>query len=136
MGLSFDISAPGTVFSLRHIGPMADGRVDTYTRGLESDLLDRVAAYAVERVAFFLDQDIRHPTPYYETQVRIDRSTHDRSVNDSGVVYGSWLEGTSPRNSSSTFKGYRAFGRAAGETSGQVESLTRNVIDAYVSKVG
>lgn len=79
------------------------------------ELQYRIAAAALERVHYFLDRSIQHPTPYYETQIMMQRVDPDWIVHDRGIIYGPWLEGTSSRNHSTRFKGYQSFRRATDE---------------------
>ncbi|MEA2000580.1 MAG: hypothetical protein U9N84_01635 [Actinomycetota bacterium] len=37
------------------------------------------------------------------------------AVHDSGIIYGPWLEGVSPRNATTSFKGYSMFRKVAQE---------------------
>lgn len=101
------------------------------------ELTDRVVRYANEAVHVNLHTSIRHPTPYYETQINIlERGIADRSVNDRGVIYGPWLEGTSSRNQSTRFKGYASFRRATQQTRGALNSLSGAIIKKYVTRMG
>jgi hypothetical protein len=71
-----------------------------------------------------LDRSIRHPTPYYETQLvneRIDPTLH--RVHDRGVIYGPWLEGTSSRNRTTRFRGYSSLRRARQSTEARMPQL-------------
>ncbi len=71
-----------------------------------------------------LNASIRHPTPYYETQLAIHRvSPTMAGVTDRGVVYGPWLEGTSSRNRTTRFRGYSALRRARQRTVARVPQL-------------
>ena len=106
-------------------GPLFDARAEHYVRGFMTDALDEVAGQASANVHTNLDTSIRHPTPYYETQihtVHVDADT--RSVNDRGVIYGPWLEGTGSRNSPVTrFPGYHSFARARTLLESQIPRL-------------
>ncbi|HJV15618.1 MAG TPA: hypothetical protein VJ625_17160 [Propionibacteriaceae bacterium] len=56
-----------------------------------------------------LDQSLVAPTPIYETKLMIERMSAERVVaHDQGMVYGPWLEGTSSRNQTTQFKGYKS----------------------------
>lgn len=97
--------------------------LDGAMRRFEEDVLREVAAQASSEVHQILNDRIVHPTPYYETQVRTDRSGEGMVVHDSGVIYGPWLEGTSERNQTTSFKGYAAFRTAAQRVNGKVQQL-------------
>lgn len=117
-------------------GPLFDGRADAEMGMLLQECLDRVAAHAIEGVQRNLNESIKNPTPYYETQVMISNGTYDRSVNDRGVIYGPWLEGTSHRNAATRFKGYFSFRRAADETRVRTNALISGVVAQHVRKMG
>ena len=89
-------------------GPFFDGRLGRETSVFIEEAKEQVASQALADVQLVLDRMIKHPTPYYETQVRMERQADDRVVTDAGVIYGPWLEGTSGRNATTRFKGYSA----------------------------
>lgn len=83
-----------------------------------------------------LDRSIRNPTPYYETQVTIQRlSPTVMRVHDRDVVYGPWLEGTSARNRTTRFKGYASFRRATQHTRGLVPAIVGRVVRRNLSRM-
>lgn len=65
---------------------------------------------------------LQHPTGHYEAQIqhRVTGELHAQ-VDDDGVVYGPWLEGTSSRNQTTRFKGYASFRKAAQELDARTE---------------
>jgi hypothetical protein len=78
-----------------------------------------------------LDASIKHPTPYYETQINVRDEGRQRVINDRGVVYGWWLE-KGARNHVG-FLGYHAFQFAAnrldkGEATGLAERALREFL--------
>jgi hypothetical protein len=118
-------------------GPLAQpGLLEAEMRKLADDAVWEVGQQALAEVHLLLDRSIKHPTPYYETQIRMERIQSDVSVNDSGVVYGSWLEGVSSRNKTTRFKGYSSFRRAAQRVQGQIPILTDHVVDTHVRRMG
>lgn len=122
-------------FAVTTSGPLLDGRLEEEGRRLLDDILWEVGAQALAEVHQILDRSIRHPTPYYETQVRMERAQSDVSVNDSGVVYGSWIEGTSSRNKTTRFKGYSAFRRATQRVQGQIFILADEPIQRALRRL-
>jgi hypothetical protein len=103
--------------------------------GLVDELVYAVAAQALSNVQYNLDRSIQHPTPYYETQIRMDRVGTDMVVHDRGIVYGPWLEGVDSRNTRSRFKGYRSFRRATEGVARQAEPIAIRVVADYVREV-
>jgi len=106
-------------------GPLFDARAEHYVREFAAEALDQVAQQGLANVGTNLDSSIRHPTPYYETQIHTERvDDNTRSVNDRGVIYGHWLEGDGSRNAPVTrFKGYFSFMRARIRLDAQVPRL-------------
>lgn len=82
-----------------------------------------------------LNAFIRHPTPYYETQVALGRSGAFAVVGDHGVIYGPWLEGTSKRNATTRFKGYASFRKATQSTNAKVPQLVEPHVRAAVARL-
>jgi hypothetical protein len=74
-------------------------------------------AAAVKRVTELADLELRaamdrrfkHPTGHFKSQLHtVEVSPFMRTIEDP-VVYGNWLEGSSRRNQSTRFKGYKIF---------------------------
>lgn len=94
-------------------GPVFDGRapriMDEYTQAV----VDDIAAQGFDDIHFTLHRVLKHPTGYYQSQIRnrpIGPKT--RVLYDNRVIYGNWLEGTGSRNTPVTrFEGYFTFRR-------------------------
>lgn len=112
-----------------------DARVMGITNDIRDDAVTAVASQASSNVHRILNERIKKPTPYYETQIRTDRVVNDRVVHDSGVVYGPWLEGVSERNRQTRFKGYHAFGQGAAEVRGQVDALVAPIVAHHLRRI-
>ena len=118
-------------------GPLFDGRAAQAAQEMSREIVERVAQHALEGVQRNLDTSLRHPTPYYETQINVrELAVAERQVNDRGVVYGPWLEGTSSRNQTTRFKGYASFRRARETTRRAVPDLAGAVIKRYRARMG
>lgn len=94
-------------------GPIFDGRASPMVRRWTRRQGEEIAQWAEAEVHRVLGQVLRHPTGYYESHVRVERTSPDRFViSDGGVVYGPWLEGVGSRNFPVTrFRGYSTFRR-------------------------
>ena len=118
-------------------GPLFDGRADRALDKFADDLRREISSQGMSEVMTNLDRSIKHPTPYYETQVTVTaRSATERSVNDRGVIYGNWLEGTGSRNQTTRFKGYASFRRAAQKTRAEAPMLTALIVARGVAAMG
>jgi hypothetical protein len=69
------------------------------------EILDFQAGYAQDSVREIVREYARDRTGAYERGVRVDRSVGTRRVHDRDMVYGPWLEGTSPRNKATRYRG-------------------------------
>jgi hypothetical protein len=118
-------------------GPLFDARGEHDVREFITDALDQVAAQASANVHYNMETSFKHPTPYYETQVRTTRVDEDtRSVNDRGIVYGHWLDGSGSRNFPVTsFKGYRLFPRAKALLETQIPRLIEHAKRRMVERL-
>lgn len=91
-------------------GPMFDGRADRAVQDFVRDFAERYADDVSREVQNRFLQSFKKPTGRYESRIRGRRVGVGRSEVDGAVVpYAAWLEGTSPRNRRSRFKGYGSF---------------------------
>ncbi|MGH3381362.1 MAG: hypothetical protein ACRDP6_42185 [Actinoallomurus sp.] len=109
-------------------GPIFDGRADAAAAEFAEAIKKDVAAQGYADVMHNLESSIRHPTPYYETQVTTTPRGAALVVNDRGIIYGPWLEGVGSRNKTTRFKGYFSFRRATQQLRGQVKSLADRLL--------
>lgn len=114
-------------------GPLVSGAPRHVVRDMLDEATWEVGAQGLADVHHILDQKIRHPTPYYETQLTVQRVARDVVVHDRGVVYGPWLEGLSSRNQSTRFKGYAAFRTARQGLERKVPALVEPIVDRHLA---
>jgi hypothetical protein len=110
-------------------GPLFDGRFNRMMLHLPNVLAYDVAAQASADLHQYMNQDFRHPTPYYETQVLL-HSPHGNvwQIDDRGIIYGPWLEGTSLRNQATRFKGYHIWRRAWQSALNKAEAICQAAV--------
>lgn len=117
-------------------GPLFDGRAQLEVSHFLDDSIDLVAARAEENVDVNLATSLRHPTGHYQSNINTRREGLTQVVNDSGVIYGAWLEGVGSRNSPVTrFKGYFSFRRAEQATDARVPEIVRPGLDRLMREV-
>lgn len=116
-------------------GPLFDGRAQLAVHDLIDEIGYVVGAQAYADVMTNLNTSIRHPTPYYETQIALQQHGNDVVVHDRGVIYGPWLEGTSSRNKTTRFKGYASFRRAAQALEAKVPALVAHSVAQCVGRM-
>lgn len=106
--------------------------------GMVAAMLDEmkylVGGQVLADVSYNLDRSIRHPTPYYETQIILQRRVDDWVVHDRGVSYGPWLEGVSSRNRTTRFKGYASFRRAVQSASQKAPAIIARIAQRFVDR--
>lgn len=117
-------------------GPIFDLRARRAFSDMREELEEEAAEWSLDHIRSSFHRNFKHPTGYYESNVEVRNSSTGHEVWDggwAGPVYGPWLEGVSDRNSTSRFKGYHAFRRAAEQLERRIGErgealLYRNVI--------
>lgn len=122
--------------TVRLDGALFDQRFGHVTTEIAQEAQTLVASAALERVHYFLDAQIKHPTPYYETQIVQQRHGLFEVVHDRGIVYGPWLEGTSARNSTTKFKGYASFRKATAAVQLLAPAIVARVLARNLGRLG
>lgn len=117
-------------------GPLLTGAAPHVMRDFLDDATWEVGTQGLADVHQLLDASIRHPTPYYETQITVQRLARDVVVHDRGVVYGPWLEGTGSRNRTTRFKGYHSFRKATQQLQAEVPGLVAPILARHLAKLG
>lgn len=120
---------------IRTHGPLFDGRAAHAVTAFLEEAKDDVAHQAYSNVMANLNASIRNPTPYYETQVTVDRAGANRVVNDRGIIYGPWLEGVGSRNKTTRFKGYFSFRRAVHKTRTEATGVAERTLRKYLPRM-
>lgn len=124
--ITLHVDTSGPIFSDDFFLKMDDG-ID--------DLVYQTAVQANAEVHELLDRSIRHPTPYYETQVTLQAFGNSQVVHDRGIVYGPWLEGVSERNRTTRFKGYFSFRQAAQRIESEFQVRMQGFINNFLARL-
>lgn len=121
---------------VRTRGPIFDGRAARAVTGFIRDAKEEIAQDLYSEVMTNLNANIKHPTPYYETQITTDPDGNDYVVHDRGIVYGPWLEGTGSRNFPVTrFKGYHSFRNAAAVVDRSAKAVAERVLRRWLPRM-
>jgi hypothetical protein len=122
---------------LRITGPLFDGRAEHALARACDDARDNIAQFAEQHALTLMGAAFRHPTGYYESQVRTTSVTPDTDlVWDGGVVYGPWLEGVGSRNFPVTsFRGYSHWRRTKELTQARAPQITAQAVGRHISEV-
>lgn len=80
-------------------GPLFDRRAERAVQQFAEAARDDIAEFGEEVALARMGNYFRHPTGYYESNVKTTLVTSDTAlVHDGGVVYGPWLAGVGSRN--------------------------------------
>lgn len=129
-------AAASTHTSVTVSGPLLTGMGPVLAQAFLSEATYVVAGQVLADVHLVLNQSIKHPTPYYETQIMMERKGVNMIVHDRGIVYGPWLEGTSHRNQTTRFKGYAAFRKATATAQQKAGLLVAPILAKYLRRLG
>lgn len=128
---------PAISVRLKTSGPIYDRDVKAIVRKHMRKAKDDLGNELVRQVQRRLDQVLVNPTGYYRSQIDylINQGNGAVIVHDRGVVYSSWLEGTSSRNQTTRFKGYRVFRTVMQQTERQADRHVGKEITAIVKEL-
>jgi very-short-patch-repair endonuclease len=130
-------SGPAISVNIRSRGPI----LEKDTRRIVTKHLraakQSVGHELVAKVDTLLNKKLKTQTPYYRTKVDflVNQGSGAVIVHDSGVVYGSWLEGTSRRNQTTRFKGYHVFRTVMQDFQGEVDQVVLEDVKVMVKEL-
>jgi hypothetical protein len=78
----------------------------------------------------------KHPTGWYKSHITPKKLGAFWVIQDSGVVYGPWLAGTSSRNARSRFKGYKHWRRAIAYVHRIAQPVTDRIVKRALRRAG
>ena len=90
-------------------GPLFNGMAAHAISEFCDEVAEESGKMGVRTIRQQLDRVLRHPTGRYRASIDSDNVGHRAVIHDSGIVYGTWLEGTSSRNRTTRFRGYATF---------------------------
>lgn len=121
---------------MKMTGPFFDGRAQHAIDKSTQEMEQNIASRAVSIIQARLGQVLKHPTGNYYRHIRIEKTSFSTEVNDSRIVYGTWLEGISSRNLPKTrFAGYHTFERAYGQLEPSVEIIANIIIASHLGEM-
>lgn len=116
-------------------GPLFDGTAGRQLRAGADAAEQEVAVAARDAVRDVIRQRARSRTGYYESRVRVENAGEGAVVDASGLVYDDWLQGTSRRNATSSFKGYQQWDRARVEVDAKATAIVQKALAPYIEKM-
>lgn len=120
---------------VRVSGPLFDGRAVAALDDFADAAEDALAREGVAEVRTVLASSLRNPTGFYESRIRTDFVRGDHVVDDSGVVYGPWLEGVTSANQTTGFRGYQQFRRATQALQSRAAQVAERVLPPFLSRM-
>jgi hypothetical protein len=114
---------------IRARGKLFSNKARRVQREAKAEVEKKIADYAYDQVRERLNVVLQHPTGYYESKIRKHQVGSLWEVDDSGVVYGPWLEDGKNRRKT-RFKGYQTFRKVADK----VEKESRRIADRILQR--
>lgn len=118
-------------------GPLLGAAAGKHVLDFNDDLLFEAGSLAIDSVQNTLNRRIIRHTPYYETHIQLFKESPNTAVvNDSGIVYGPWLEGISRRNQRLNWPGYWAFRLARARLERDLPRIADRMVQQLCSRLG
>lgn len=128
--MSFDVNVK---IDAPAVEPAAAGRVADIIQGA----VEVLAELGMNRLTAAFPTGVPVKTGNYWRHIEKFVEGPLAQLDDSGVIYGPWIEGTSSRNETSRFKGYSTFRRAAQWLQEeQVPIVAQKAVDQIVRELG
>lgn len=116
-------------------GPLFDGRASAMVDRAVIDMEHHLGSVGADYMRAELERVLRKETPYYRLQITSTEYPGRTVVNDGGIVYGPWLEGTGSRNKTTRFKGYATFRRITQKLNDEAPRILQPYVDALVERL-
>lgn len=120
-------------------GPLSDGTaakaVADYTAAAAKAIADEAAA----RLRKFPMNKTGRSTGAFAARIEVRPRGSDYAVPapmEKGVTWGPWLEGTSKRNSSTSFRGYGLFRKTAASLDTEATAIAERILPEYLPRMG
>lgn len=116
-------------------GPVFDGRaaraLDRFEIQLRADVGNEGTTEVGRETIVF-----KRPTGNYLRNITTTNRVDSNVVHLDGVVYDAWIEGTSRRNQTTRFKGYKVFRKATQALAARVPEIARTTLRPYLRDMG
>lgn len=125
-------------------GALLAGQADLVLSAFSADACEQISQAAHNQLHRWYTMTFRyekpdrrpgHPGFYRSRTVTELRGDGMGRVHDSNVIYGNWLEGTSPRNAATRFKGYRNFRRVTANIDKLAPKMAERILSGYVARL-
>jgi hypothetical protein len=121
-------------------GPLADGTAEKLTEDWQRNTTQALADKGVELLREFPMNKTGRARGGFQESLHIVRKSAGAvripGPQEKGVVWASWLEGTSKRNRSTKFKGYHLFKQTRAELDDRAEEIGQQELDKLIGGMG
>lgn len=117
-------------------GPLADGTAHQAVRDWLDASKQDVADLAVDKLRAVTMDRTGRATGHYQQMIRTTLLNYKDVLVDDPVIYGPWLEGTSKRNESTRFKGYRLWRRTKLRVAREAPKIAEAKLPEYLGRMG
>ena len=117
-------------------GPLADGTAHNVVREWLDASKKDIADEAVRRLQAVRMDKTGRGTGHYQAMIRTTVLNYNDMLIDDPVIYGPWLEGTSRRNESTRFKGYRLWRRTKQAVNREAPKIAQAKLPGYLERIG
>jgi hypothetical protein len=117
-------------------GPLADGSGPAIVHAWSDQVKRDIAQEGVNRLKSFAMNKSGRGTGRYQSEIQTSNlAFNDIRISDP-VVYGPWLEGSSERNRSTRFKGYRLWRKTAQALEEDAPKIAEKRMPELVARLG
>ena len=127
---------PATItVTIPHTGPLFSAASGALFQRAREDIVQTLAEMAVERLTSAFPTGVPVQSGNYRRNIHATVNGAEAAVDDSGVIYGPWLEGTGSRNETTRFKGYSTFRRTGQWLEDQAQGVADKVGEKLVREL-
>lgn len=124
-----------TRVGVEYSGPMFDGRIKAVMREFLAAAVAKVTEMTDAELHRAMGSRFRHPTGYFESKVLMVPVSELQRVISDDVIYGPWLEGTSKRNQSTRFKGYKIWLRTRQKMRKLATPVAQEMLNGFIGRM-
>lgn len=116
-------------------GPLFNGTASQAMKDYAEAVNVKLAREVKDEIVTDLNTAFKHSTGHYISKVKVTDNKGSATVDDSGIVYGPWLEGISSKNATTKFAGYHVFERVARKMQVTAATEAEKILPVYLSKM-
>lgn len=117
-------------------GPLGDGTAHDAVVAWLDDTKRTIAQEGVNNLHSFVMDRTGRATGHYQSEIQTSTLLfNDIKIHDP-IVYGPWLQGSSKRNRSTRFKGYRLWSKTRQLLQERAPEIAREKFREYASRIG